>query len=120
MMKRFLSHLLICFSVLLPASAQAVSGPWQGNDVMDARLVAAVNAAGDTAMIEAGLEFRLAPGWKVYWRSPGDAGLPPRNSGLEKPKPDAASINTSPSDNASGLPLRPRPRLIRPASIAIL
>ena len=44
---------------------------------MDARLVAAVNAAGDTAMIEAGLEFRLAPGWKVYWRSPGDAGLPP-------------------------------------------
>ena len=77
MMKRFLSHLLICISVLLPASAQAVSGPWQGNDVMDARLVAAVNAAGDTAMIEAGLEFRLAPGWKVYWRSPGDAGLPP-------------------------------------------
>jgi suppressor for copper-sensitivity B len=24
-----------------------------------------------------GLEFRLAPGWKTYWRSPGDAGLPP-------------------------------------------
>ena len=77
MMKRLLCHLLICFSVLLPASLQAASGPWQGNDVMDARLVAAVNAAGDTATIEAGLEFRLAPGWKVYWRSPGDAGLPP-------------------------------------------
>lgn len=24
-----------------------------------------------------GLEFRLAPGWNTYWRSPGDAGLPP-------------------------------------------
>jgi suppressor for copper-sensitivity B len=24
-----------------------------------------------------GLEFRVAPGWKTYWRAPGDAGLPP-------------------------------------------
>lgn len=24
-----------------------------------------------------GVEFRLEPGWKTYWRSPGDAGLPP-------------------------------------------
>ncbi len=27
--------------------------------------------------IEAGLEIRLAPGWHAYWRSPGDAGIPP-------------------------------------------
>ncbi len=26
----------------------------------------------------AGLELRLAPGWKTYWRNPGDAGIPPR------------------------------------------
>ncbi len=25
----------------------------------------------------AGLELTLAPGWKTYWRSPGDAGIPP-------------------------------------------
>lgn len=25
----------------------------------------------------AGLELRLAPGWKTYWRAPGDAGIPP-------------------------------------------
>ena len=25
----------------------------------------------------AGLTIRLAPGWKTYWRSPGDAGIPP-------------------------------------------
>ena len=77
MMKRRLAYLLIWISVVLPATAHAVTGPWQGNDVMNARLVAAVNGAGDSATIEAGLEFRLAPGWKVYWRSPGDAGLPP-------------------------------------------
>ncbi|HAT34902.1 MAG TPA: copper resistance protein [Rhodospirillaceae bacterium] len=27
-----------------------------------------------------GLHFKLKPGWKIYWRSPGDAGLPPRVS----------------------------------------
>ncbi len=26
----------------------------------------------------AGLRLRLAPGWKTYWRAPGDAGIPPR------------------------------------------
>ncbi len=26
----------------------------------------------------AGLEIALAPGWKTYWRSPGDAGIPPQ------------------------------------------
>lgn len=25
----------------------------------------------------AGLQITLAPGWKTYWRSPGDAGIPP-------------------------------------------
>lgn len=25
----------------------------------------------------AAIEFRLQPGWKTYWRSPGDSGLPP-------------------------------------------
>ncbi len=25
----------------------------------------------------AGLHFQLAPGWKTYWRAPGDAGIPP-------------------------------------------
>ena len=28
--------------------------------------------------MQLGLEFRLAPHWKIYWRSPGDAGYPPR------------------------------------------
>lgn len=26
----------------------------------------------------AGLELALAPGWKTYWRAPGDAGIPPQ------------------------------------------
>ena len=26
----------------------------------------------------AALEIRLAPGWKTYWRAPGEAGFPPQ------------------------------------------
>ena len=29
---------------------------------------------------DAGIYFKLEPGWHVYWKNPGDAGLPPRNA----------------------------------------
>lgn len=29
------------------------------------------------AQADAGIEVRLAPGWKTYWRYPGDSGVPP-------------------------------------------
>ncbi|MCF2871198.1 hypothetical protein L0664_08975 [Octadecabacter sp. G9-8] len=32
----------------------------------------------DSGTHMAGLQVRLAPGWKTYWRSPGDGGIPPR------------------------------------------
>ena len=31
----------------------------------------------DTGAHMAAVELRLAPGWKTYWRSPGDSGIPP-------------------------------------------
>lgn len=39
--------------------------------VTDTDAVAADNA------FQAGLRFRLAPGWHIYWHNPGDAGAPP-------------------------------------------
>lgn len=42
------------------------------------RLVAAVSAAGDAKTLPFGVEIALQPGWKTYWRSPGDAGFPPQ------------------------------------------
>jgi DsbC/DsbD-like thiol-disulfide interchange protein len=32
----------------------------------------------DDATARAGIEIKLAPGWKTYWRYPGDSGVPPR------------------------------------------
>src|SRR3990167_7215465 len=67
-----------------PAGAAIGDWVWEGNARV--RLVASgVDAEGRLA---AGLEIDLDPGWKTYWRSPGDAGIPPA--------PDfPASINTA-------------------------
>lgn len=55
-----------------PASA------WVGDPTMaEARLVSAVAGTGDLETLPLGLEIKIAPGWKVYWRTPGEAGLPP-------------------------------------------
>ena len=40
------------------------------------RLISATAAVGTAAALRAGLEIELQPGWKTYWRSPGDAGFP--------------------------------------------
>ena len=56
-----------------------VAGPWVGDPAIgEARLVSAVTGTADLQELPLGLEFRLAPGWKIYWRTPGEAGLPPK------------------------------------------
>jgi len=41
------------------------------------RLIAATTALGGRETQRLGLQFDMVDDWKVYWRSPGDAGLPP-------------------------------------------
>ena len=50
---------------------------WVDTAQSQVRLVAAADAVGTGDSVRLGLQFRLEPGWKVYWRSPGDAGVPP-------------------------------------------
>ena len=59
------------------ASVQAASSAWVKTDHVEARLLSAVAGTGDLSKIAAGIEIKLDDGWKTYWRSPGDAGLPP-------------------------------------------
>ena len=43
-----------------------------------ARLIAGAAATDATAKsLRAGVEVQLDPGWKTYWRDPGDSGTPP-------------------------------------------
>ncbi len=43
----------------------------------DVRLISAVTATGDLAHLPLGISITLKPGWKTYWRTPGDAGFAP-------------------------------------------
>jgi len=61
----------------LGSAAWAKDAAWASNDQGEVGLVAAVSAVGDSGRVQMGLSFKLKPGWKIYWRSPGDAGLPP-------------------------------------------
>ena len=61
----------------LPCSAHAASTPWIGDKHAAVRLVTAVDAVSEATSIDAGVEFRYAEGWHGYWRTPGDAGVPP-------------------------------------------
>jgi suppressor for copper-sensitivity B len=55
----------------------AAQSEWSKNDQGAVRLLSAVERVGDSGRVQLGLVFKLNPGWKIYWRSPGDAGYPP-------------------------------------------
>ena len=46
-------------------------------DFVRISLISGSEAAGQNSAVPVGLRFQLQSGWKVYWRSPGEAGLPP-------------------------------------------
>ncbi len=77
--KAVLSGLIVLATLWsMPARADEISASeWSTNAQGRLRLVSAVTAVGDTGRVQLGLEFQLKPGWKIYWRSPGDAGYPP-------------------------------------------
>lgn len=57
--------------------ASALSSSWVPGHKVKARLVAGRTTPSDGSKLMAFVEIVLEPGWKTYWRSPGDAGLPP-------------------------------------------
>jgi DsbC/DsbD-like thiol-disulfide interchange protein len=68
---------LICSTV---ASGNAwAGGDWVAGHNSRVRLIAApVKYADGTVRLTAGIEIALDPGWKTYWRNPGDSGgVPP-------------------------------------------
>jgi DsbC/DsbD-like thiol-disulfide interchange protein len=61
-----------------PAAIAADVTPWDDDLQSAARLISARAQTGTGGpMLRAGLEIRLKPGWKTYWRYPGDSGVPP-------------------------------------------
>jgi DsbC/DsbD-like thiol-disulfide interchange protein len=66
-------------AVILPASSVTADvTAWQGDARAGIRIIAGGTKVADgPPLLRAGVEIRLAPGWKTYWRYPGDSGVPP-------------------------------------------
>ncbi|MEI4196170.1 protein-disulfide reductase DsbD domain-containing protein [Roseovarius sp. E0-M6] len=89
-MTRCILAFLLTLFVALPLRA--------GEYVVEARILPGWRMADGTHM--AGLLLTLDPGWKTYWRAPGDAGIPPQ-------------FDWRGSRNLSGVhTLWPRPRVL--------
>src|SRR3982075_4482529 len=70
---------IVVMVALSPVAAQAAeASPWEADAPAGVRLIAAKRAQAADAPLRAGVELTLAPGWKTYWRYPGDSGVPPR------------------------------------------
>src|SRR5438046_2017161 len=51
------------------------SSPWQRDTHSAVRLLAGSRSG---SVLLGGIAIQLEPGWKTYWRTPGDSGVPPR------------------------------------------
>ncbi|HLJ63130.1 MAG TPA: protein-disulfide reductase DsbD domain-containing protein [Stellaceae bacterium] len=70
--------LATCFLATATARAEGeAASDWFVTDQGRVRLIAATSDPRGANTVTLGLEFRLAPHWKIYWRSAGDAGYPP-------------------------------------------
>lgn len=84
MQQRFYSASLTRLSLAAAAIATGltpvhseVASAWVNDLHSQVRLIAGTNVPGQHTL-RAGLDIKLAPGWKTYWRYPGDSGVPPR------------------------------------------
>lgn len=76
-MKRFFLLVAALLSLGTAASAQeAATSPWSKGEHSALRLIAGPTAPSGKQRI--GVEIVMSPGYKTYWRSPGDFGVPPR------------------------------------------
>ena len=97
MRKFFVLLALLSSSALIARPAFAASSPWAKGTGAEVRLVT-TGTPDAKGLVKGALVIRLAPGWKTYWRDPGDAGVPPQ-------------IDFSGSRNISGVDIAyPAPR----------
>lgn len=91
------------------ANAGEIASVWQSGHNVRTRVVAGIAAPGHAGLSQrkavAGLVVVMAPGWKTYWRNPGDAGGVPPFFSFE------GSANL-----AAATPLYPAPKRLADAS----
>jgi DsbC/DsbD-like thiol-disulfide interchange protein len=66
------------FAAAPPPALAADASAWDNDTRSAARLIAgSARDESGSRVLRAGVEIKLLPGWKTYWRYPGDSGVPP-------------------------------------------
>src|SRR3954447_8105027 len=79
------------------------ASPWQRDAHSAVRLLAGSRSG---TVLLGGVAIQLQPGWKTYWRTPGDSGVPPR---FDFSQSDNVEAVFPPAPPASTTQIRPRP-----------
>jgi DsbC/DsbD-like thiol-disulfide interchange protein len=65
------------FAAALALAAGGSASPWVGSADSKVRLVSGTVDLDGAPTLVAGIQLRMGPGWKTYWKNPGDSGVPP-------------------------------------------
>src|ERR1700682_2728451 len=107
----------IVASCPIEARAQDAS-PWQRDGHSAVRLLAGSRSG---AVLLGGIAFQLQPGWKTYWRTPRDSGVPPRFDFSKSKNIEAVTIlwpaPTKFDDGAGGHSLGYKNQIVLPLRI---
>jgi len=112
-----LAAALLASSFMFEVRAQDAS-PWQKDGHSAVRLLAGSRSG---AVLLGGIGFLLQPGWKTYWRTPGDSGVPPRFDFSKSDNVEAVTVLwPAPQkfdDGAGGVSLGYRDQVVLPLRI---
>src|ERR1700753_324355 len=108
---------LLVSSLAIEARAQDAS-PWLRDGHSAVRLLAGSRSG---AVLLGGIALQLQPGWKTYWRTPGDSGVPPRFDFSKSENVEAVTVLwPAPQkfdDGAGGLSLGYHDQIVLPLRI---
>src|SRR5919205_2753397 len=106
-------------TALLAIDARAEdSSPWQRDAHSAVRLLAGSRSG---SVLLGGIAIQLEPGWKTYWRTPGDSGVPPRFDFSKSDNVEAVTVlwpaPTKFDDGAGGTALGYKQQVVLPLRI---
>ena len=94
------------------------SSAWQHDTHSAIRLLAGSRSG---AVLLGGIAIKLQPGWKTYWRTPGDSGVPPRFDFSKSDNVEAVTVlwpaPTKFDDGAGGFSLGYKKQVVLPLRI---
>jgi len=73
LLKKAILVFLICS---FNSSALSLSSEWGQSEVSKVRIISPFTHNNEQNELIIGLQYQMEPGWKTYWKSPGDGGFP--------------------------------------------